>query len=71
MPQVTARDLKRFRKSQGFVEARHAGGHLTLFHPERRIAVTVPMHSGDLGRGLVHRILRDAGFITQDYLGER
>jgi predicted RNA binding protein YcfA (HicA-like mRNA interferase family) len=31
MPQVTARDLVRFLKSQGFVEERQAGSHLTLW----------------------------------------
>jgi predicted RNA binding protein YcfA (HicA-like mRNA interferase family) len=32
MPQVTARELVRFLKSQGFVEDRQAGSHLTLWH---------------------------------------
>lgn len=30
MPQVTARELVRFLKVQGFVEDRQAGSHLTL-----------------------------------------
>jgi len=29
MPQVTARDLIRFLKSQGFIEDRQSGSHLT------------------------------------------
>ena len=32
MPQVTARDLIRFFKAQGFVEDRQSGGHLTLWN---------------------------------------
>ncbi|QLH38256.1 MAG: type II toxin-antitoxin system HicA family toxin [Defluviicoccus sp.] len=69
MPQVTARDLVRFLKSQGFEEERQAGSHLTLWHPERRTAVTVPMHTGiDLGRGLAVRILKDAGFSVEDFI---
>jgi predicted RNA binding protein YcfA (HicA-like mRNA interferase family) len=41
---------------------------LTLWHPERRIAVTVPVHTGaDIGRGLAVRILKDAGFSIEDY----
>lgn len=31
MPQVTAQDLVRFLKSQGFIEDRQAGSHLTLW----------------------------------------
>ena len=68
MPQIGARDLVRFLKSQGFVEDRQSGSHLTLWCEARQVAVTVPVHSGDLGRGLVVRILRDAGFSIEDYL---
>jgi predicted RNA binding protein YcfA (HicA-like mRNA interferase family) len=69
LPQLTARELVRFLESQGFVEDRQAGSHLTLWHEERRVAVTVPIHTGtDLGRGLAARILKDAGFSVEDYL---
>ncbi len=72
MPQVTARDLVRFLKSQGFVEDRQAGSHLTLWHEARGISVTIPMHTGmDIGRGLAARILKDAGFTVEDYLSKR
>ena len=69
MPQVSARDLVRFLRSQGFVDDRQAGSHLTLRHLGRRVSVTVPMHTGcDLGRGLAVRILKDAGFSVDDFL---
>ncbi|MCK9462264.1 MAG: type II toxin-antitoxin system HicA family toxin [Proteobacteria bacterium] len=68
MPQITAKKLVSFLKKQGFAEIRQSGSHLTLFHEERRIAVTVPTHTGcDLGRGLATRILKDAGFCTEDF----
>jgi predicted RNA binding protein YcfA (HicA-like mRNA interferase family) len=69
LPQITARELVRFLKAQGFVDDRQSGSHLTLWHEARRTAVTVPMHAGcDLGRGLATRILKDAGFTVEDYL---
>jgi predicted RNA binding protein YcfA (HicA-like mRNA interferase family) len=69
MPQVTAQDLVRFLKAQGFIEDRQSGSHLTLWHEERKVAVTVPMHTGcDVGRGLALRILKDAGFSVDDFL---
>ena len=37
MPQVTAVQLIRFLESQGFVEDRQSGGHLTLWHEEREL----------------------------------
>ena len=69
MPQVTARELVRFLKSQGFREDRQSGSHLTLHRAETNLSVTVPIHTGvDLGRGLAVRILRDAGFSVEAYL---
>ena len=72
LPQVTARDLIRFLKTQGFVEDRQSGSHLTLWHPQKNISVTLPTHTGcDLGRGLAVRLLKDAGFSVEDYLNRR
>lgn len=69
MPQVTARELIRFLRAQGFVEDRQAGSHLTLWNEERKVTVTVPVHTGcDIGRGLAARLLKDAGFTIEDYL---
>lgn len=69
MPQVTARELIRFLKSQGFKEDRQSGSHLTLWSEERKLAATVPVHGAvDVGRGLAIRILKDAGFTIEDFL---
>jgi predicted RNA binding protein YcfA (HicA-like mRNA interferase family) len=69
LPQVTARDLVRFLKAHGFVDDRQSGSHLTLWHPERNVSVTVPVHTGcDIGRGLAVRILKDAGFSVEEYV---
>jgi predicted RNA binding protein YcfA (HicA-like mRNA interferase family) len=69
MPQVTARELVRFLKAQGFVEDRRSGSHHTLWHAERNVSVTIPVHTGcDVGRGLAVLILKDAGFTVDDYL---
>ncbi|MGA8182290.1 MAG: type II toxin-antitoxin system HicA family toxin [Terriglobia bacterium] len=58
-----------FLKSQGFIEDRQSGSHLTLWHGERHVSVTIPVHTGcDIGRGLAARILKDAGFTVDDYL---
>ncbi len=69
MPQVSARELLRFLKTQGFEERRQSGSHLTLWHAQRRIAVTIPIHTGaDIGRGLAVRVLKDAGFSIEDFV---
>jgi len=69
LPQVTARELIQFLKSQGFAEDRQAGSHLVLRHEARKISITIPVHTGtDVGRGLAARILKDAGFSVEDSL---
>jgi predicted RNA binding protein YcfA (HicA-like mRNA interferase family) len=68
-PIIRAAELWKFLRSKGFVPLRPAGSHLTLYNQERDVAVTVPIHKGhDLGRGLTLRILKDAGFTTDDFL---
>jgi len=69
MPQVTARGFVRFLKAQGFVEGRPTGSHLTLWHAERNLSVTIPIHTAcEIGRGLATRILNDADFTVDDCL---
>lgn len=53
MPQVTSRELVSFLMSQGFVQDRQSWSHLTLWHEQRHISTTVPVHTGSgIGRGL-------------------
>ena len=56
LPQLTARELVAFLKSQGFVEDRQSGSHLTRWHTTRKISVTVLYDVlSELGYGLVPR----------------
>jgi len=68
LPHITAKELVKFLKRPGFAEDRQVGSHLTLWNERARVLVTVPVHPGDLGRGLVMRILKDAGFSTDDFV---
>jgi len=63
----TSNQLFRFLRKQGYLQERQKGSHLILHHPSRRMLV-VPVHKGDLPRGLFLRILRDAGFTEDDFL---
>jgi predicted RNA binding protein YcfA (HicA-like mRNA interferase family) len=67
LPSVTARRLAEFLEGQGFVRVRQSGSHLTLRRESDGCTVTLPMHTGkDIGRGLLRRILRDAGLSVDD-----
>jgi predicted RNA binding protein YcfA (HicA-like mRNA interferase family) len=54
------RKVDRLLRHHGFRVLRQAGGHVVYAHPDGRGAV-VPRHSHDIGRGLVRKILEEAG----------
>lgn len=47
--------------ADGWLEKEQRGSHLQLIHPLKSGKVTVPMHKGDLPKGTVHSILKQAG----------
>ncbi|MGH7482147.1 MAG: type II toxin-antitoxin system HicA family toxin [Longimicrobiales bacterium] len=66
LPSMTAPEVVRLLGQHGFERVRQSGSHLILRHPDGR-RVTVPMHRGkDLGRGLLSRIMKDAGLSIED-----
>jgi predicted RNA binding protein YcfA (HicA-like mRNA interferase family) len=54
MLQVSARELVRFLKSQGFIEDRQSGAHLTLRHAGRKVTVLCRCTPGHVGRGWLY-----------------
>ncbi len=63
---VSSRKLIRFLLRHGYRRARQAGSHLILEHPTRKTLV-IPVHAGDLPKGLLLKILKDAGFTLEDF----
>jgi predicted RNA binding protein YcfA (HicA-like mRNA interferase family) len=65
---VRAREVVRYLESLGFVQVRQKGSHKFFRHADGR-TVTVPDHNGeDLGRGILAKILRDAGVKPAEFL---
>lgn len=54
-------DLINMLEADGWFECSRKGSHITFRHPTKKNHVTVPHPKKDLGTGLVHRILKDAG----------
>jgi predicted RNA binding protein YcfA (HicA-like mRNA interferase family) len=61
-----AKELLQYLERQGYKEVRQSGSHRILVHSHRRM-LSVPVHSGDVPRGLFLRILKDAGFTEEDF----
>lgn len=69
MPTLRAGAVIRALQHLGFDIIRQSGSHVTLRHRERRVSVSVPDHGAqDLGRGIVRKIVMDAGLDRREFL---
>lgn len=58
---MTAKQLLRLLKEDGWMEKSQKGSHLQLVHDSKPGKVTVPMHGGDVKPGTLNSILKQAG----------
>jgi len=69
LPILSARKLIQALERAGFVANGQKGSHFYLWHPEKKLTTCVPMHSQDLKRSLVKKILQQAD-LTEHELRE-
>ncbi len=60
IPSFKPRQVVKLLKKHGFVEIRQVGSHLHLYHMEKKLRVTVPMHTKDLKRKTLRSIFDQA-----------
>ena len=65
---MRAREVVRFLESLGFVQARKKGSHRFFRHQDGRMATVPDQKCEDLGRGILAKILRDAGVKAAEFL---
>ena len=54
-------ELLRVLKKDGWIKKEQKGSHLQLVHPDKAGKVTVPVHGGDIPKGTLNAILKQAG----------
>jgi len=60
---MTAREVVARLMAEGWYVTRQAGSHQQFSHPNKPgERVTVPVHRGDLKRGTLHSIFKQAGW---------
>ena len=65
---LSAEKLIRVLAIIGFKPVRQRGSHVILKHNDGRVIV-VPVHRGeDIGRGLLSKIIEDAGLTREEFL---
>jgi len=60
LPSLKPREIVKILKKNGFIEVRQVGSHLHLYHPQKNLRATVPMHNKDLKRKTLKSILDQA-----------
>ncbi len=58
---MKVRELLKLLKKDGWVENSQRGSHLQLEHAIKKGKVTVPVHGGDIPKGTLNSILKQAG----------
>ncbi len=59
---MTAREILKKLRKDGWYEVDQDGSHLQLKHPTKPGKVTIPLHSGkDIAPGTLNNILKQAG----------
>lgn len=56
LPVITSKQLIKILDGLGFAETRQKGSHKFFKHADGRVT-SVPFHSGDIGKGLLRKIL--------------
>lgn len=59
---MTAKQMVKLLKKNGFEELRQNGtSHLIMINRKTGVSIPIPMHSGDLKKGMEQKILKEAG----------
>ena len=68
LPVLSARKVCRVLEKLGFEPIRQKDSHIFYHHPDGRSTI-IPMHHGeDLGRGLLHSIIREIEISRDEFL---
>jgi predicted RNA binding protein YcfA (HicA-like mRNA interferase family) len=67
LPGVRAKELINALEKAGFEFQRQTGGHVSLRHPDTKRTTMVPVHSRELPRWLLKKIIKDAGLSEEEF----
>lgn len=67
LPSCTAADVMRVLRRAGFELDHTSGSHHYFRRSDRPRPVPVPFHRGDIKRGLLYEIIRQAGLTVDEF----
>lgn len=69
LPSVSPQKLAKALEKTGFILERTTGSHFVYYHPQTGRRAVVPIHSRDIPKGTLCRLLKEAG-IDREELGD-
>ncbi len=66
LPALKPREVLAALLRAGFVEYRQTGSHKILVKGDAQ--VILPIHSRDMKKGTLHRVIKDAGLDVEEYV---
>ncbi len=67
LPGLRAKEIIAALENAGFEIERQKGSHITLRNPETKCTTVVPMHSAELPRWLMKKIIKDARLSEDEF----
>lgn len=58
---MTVKEIIKILKKDGWYDVSQDGSHRQFKHPSKKGKVTVPVHNGDIAKGTLNSILKQAG----------
>ena len=58
---MTVNEIIKILKKDGWYDVSQDGSHRQFKHPSKKGKVTVPVHNGDIAKGTLNSILKQAG----------
>lgn len=58
---MKVRELVKKLYNDGWLKKEQKGSHLQLVHPVKKGKITIPVHGGDIPKGTLNAILKQAG----------
>ena len=67
LPNANPKDVVKALERAGFYLQRQQGSHATFRHPVTHHTTVVPMHTGDIARWLLKKIIKQAGLSEDQF----
>ena len=68
MPAFKPKEVVSILQKLGFIRKRQTGSHLIMYSAKTGITIPIPMHTKDLGKGLLKSVIKNAESSEEEFL---